>query len=115
MTWEGIGVKNFVKIVEGDIQGKLLFTKSDGKEKVKEHKIEHCGCGSSNQEDFGRGQGRGQGSGKSRDGGQFQREKSHIKCFKCIQLGHFLNECPKWDQKEHIANLIEDDDETTLL
>ncbi|VFQ62467.1 unnamed protein product [Cuscuta campestris] len=40
---------------EGDTHGKLLFTKGDGKEKVQEQKCEHCGCWSSNREDFGRG------------------------------------------------------------
>ncbi|VFQ78511.1 unnamed protein product [Cuscuta campestris] len=96
---------------EGDTYGKLLFTKGDEKEKVQDC---GCGCWSSNREDFGRGRGRGRGSGKGQDGGRFQQDKSHIKCFKCNELGHFLNECPKWDQKEQTANLIEDDEPMLL-
>ncbi|PWA65463.1 zinc finger, CCHC-type [Artemisia annua] len=66
--------------------------------------------------DFGRGQGRGRGSGRSQGDGRAQRDKSNVKCFKCNELGHFSNECPKWENKKDEANLIQyEDDEPTLL
>lgn len=99
---------------EEDTFGKLLFTNEDAKDKGKHHKCEHCGCGNSNQKDFGCGQGRGRGSGRSKGDGRVQWDKSNIRCFKCNELGHFRNECPKWE-KEHKANLIQEDDEPTLL
>ena len=101
---------------EEDTFGKLLFTKEDVKDKGKHHKCEHCGCGNSNQKDFGRGQGRGRGSGRSQGDGRAQRDKSNVKCFKCNELGHFSNECPKWKNERAEANLIQyEDDEPTLL
>ena len=33
--------------------------------------------------------------------------KSHVKCFKCGEFGHYRDECPKWEKEE--ANLIEDE------
>jgi hypothetical protein len=94
---------------------KLLFAKEEEKEKTKHHKCEHCGCGNSNREDFGRGRGKGRGSGRGRGDGRVQRDKSHIRCHKCNELGHFINECPKWETKEE-ANLTRfEDDEPTLL
>ncbi|GJX68683.1 zinc finger, CCHC-type containing protein [Tanacetum coccineum] len=86
-----------------DKTGELLFTKEDAKEK--HHKCEHCGCGNARQKDFGRGQGRGRGSGRSQGDGRAQRDKSNVKCFKCNELGHFSNECPKWENKKDEANL----------
>lgn len=102
-------------VEEGDMYNKLLFTKVDGKEKVKDHRCEHCGCGSSIRESFRRDRGGGRVPGKGKDGERAQRDKSHIRCYKCNELGHFINECPKWEKKEE-ANLIrEEDAEPTLL
>ena len=86
-----------------DIQGGLLLASHE-----KTHGCKHCGFGGSHREDFGRGRGRGRGSGKGRDGNErFQRDKSHVKCFKCGEFGHYNNECPKWEKEE--ANLIEEE------
>ncbi|GKC18660.1 zinc finger, CCHC-type containing protein [Tanacetum coccineum] len=87
-----------------DTQGGLLLA-SDGKS----HGCKHCGGGSSNRDDFGRGRGRGRGSVRGRDGNERVRDKSHVKCYKCGDYGHFNNECPKNEE----ANLISE--EPTLL
>ncbi|XP_076953000.1 uncharacterized protein LOC143626970 [Bidens hawaiensis] len=82
---------------EVDMHDRLLFTKEEGKEKVKKQKCEHCGHESSKQ------------------GNQAQQDKDHIKCFKCNERGHFRHECPNWKRRQE-ANLIRDeDDEPTLL
>lgn len=88
--------------VTEDVQGSLLLASGENLNVCK-----HCGYGGSNQDGFGRGRGRGRGSGKSRDGERFQRDKSHVKCFKCGEFGQYNNECPKWEKQE--ANLIEDE------
>ncbi|KAL4591494.1 hypothetical protein LXL04_004462 [Taraxacum kok-saghyz] len=88
-----------------DVQGSLLLASGENSNVCK-----HCGNGGSNRDGFGRGRGRGRGSGKSRDGERFQRDKSHVKCFKCGEFGHYSNECPKWEKQE--ANLIEDESAT---
>jgi hypothetical protein len=86
-----------------DVQGSLLLGSGENSNVCK-----HCGNGGSNRDGFGRGRGRGRGSGKGRDGNErFQRDKSHVKCFKCGEFGHYSNECPKWEKQE--ANLIEDE------
>ena len=101
---------------EEDMSSRLLFTEADKKVKDKHQRCEHCGCGNSNHGDFGRGQGRGQGSRKGQGDSGVQRDKSHIRCHKCHELGHYRNECPKSEKKNEEANLIWDvDDEPTLL
>ncbi|KAL4588045.1 hypothetical protein LXL04_000923 [Taraxacum kok-saghyz] len=113
-----------------DTQGGLLLASHE-----KAHGCKRCGCGGSNQYDFGHGRRRGQGSGKSRDGNERVRDKSHVKCYKCGDYGrgsgksrdgnervrdtshvkcykcgdygHYSNECPKWESQE--ANLIEEE------
>ena len=47
-------------------QNQVLLANSDEKTKEKDHRCEHCGCGNSNREDYGRG----------RCGGRGVREKS---------------------------------------
>ena len=85
-----------------DTQGGLLLASHE-----KAHGCKRCGCGSSNRDDFGRGRGRGRGSGKSRDGNERVRDKSHVKCYKCEEYGHYSNECPKWEKQE--ANLLKEE------
>ncbi|KAF5775031.1 putative RNA-directed DNA polymerase [Helianthus annuus] len=65
----------------------------------------------SNRDGFGRGRGRGRGSVRGRDGNERVRDKSHVKCYKCGEYGHYNNECPKNEE----ANLVEVDDEPALL
>ncbi|XP_076941219.1 uncharacterized protein LOC143610702 [Bidens hawaiensis] len=89
-------------------QNQLLFANSDEKAKEKEHRCEHCCCGNSNREDYGRGRGGGRGSGRGRGDGRVQRDKSHVKCYKCNELGHYISECPKW-RKDQEANLAEEE------
>ncbi|KAJ9542164.1 hypothetical protein OSB04_028670 [Centaurea solstitialis] len=92
-----------------DVQGSLLLVSDE-----KAHGCKHCGNGGSNRDGFGRGRGRGRGSGKSRDVNErFQRDKSHVRCYKCGELGHYNNECPKWEKQE--ANLVEVEEEPALL
>ncbi|PWA41575.1 zinc finger, CCHC-type [Artemisia annua] len=80
-------------------------------EKTKKHKCEHCGHVNSSQERTERDKGKNWKPWKKKDGDQ---DKSQIRCYKCKELGHYKSECPKWE-KEHEANLIQEDDEPTLL
>ncbi|XP_076881586.1 uncharacterized protein LOC143529748 [Bidens hawaiensis] len=100
---------------EEDVSGKLLFTETNEKEMSKHHKCEHCGCGNSYREGFGRGQGKGRGSDRSRGDGRVQQDKRHIRCHKCHELGHYKNECPTWEKKEESNLIHEEDEEPTLL
>ncbi|XP_076939386.1 uncharacterized protein LOC143608070 [Bidens hawaiensis] len=102
---------------EKDKHNKLMFTNTSGKEKFKEHKCKHCGNWSSNQGNLGQGRGKGRWSGKSKDGEQghedkshgrlgepIREDKSHVRCHKCNELGHYKSECPKWkDQEAHLV------------
>ncbi|XP_023732958.1 uncharacterized protein LOC111880778 [Lactuca sativa] len=105
---EAVGrLKTYKECIRGtkkveDTQGGLLLASEE-----KSHVCKHCGNGSSNRDDFGRDQGRGRGSGRSRDGNERVRDKSHVKCYKCGELGHYRNECPKWKKEE--ASLIEEE------
>lgn len=52
---------------------------------------------------YGRGRGftgRGRGRGRGRT-----FNKSTVECYKCHKLGHFQNECPKWDEEANYADL----------
>ncbi|KAK9062175.1 hypothetical protein SSX86_019361 [Deinandra increscens subsp. villosa] len=89
-----------------DTQGSLLLVSQE-----KPHGCKHCGGGSSSRDDLGRGRGKGRGSVKGRDGSERYRDKSHVKCYKCGEYGHYNNECPSLKNQE--ANLIEE--EPTLL
>ncbi|KAL4583261.1 hypothetical protein LXL04_007829 [Taraxacum kok-saghyz] len=89
-----------------DIHGGLYLSreeKSDG--------CMHCGSGGSHRDGFGRGRGRGRGSGRSQDGKKRVRDKSHVKCYKCGEFGHYNNECPKWENE---ANLITEEEPTLM-
>nr|KAJ0195434.1 hypothetical protein LSAT_V11C700343360 [Lactuca sativa] len=96
-------------------QNQVLLANSDEKTKEKEHRCEHCGCGNSNREDYGRGRGGGRGSEKGRGDGRVQRDKSHVKCYKCNEIGHYISECPMWKKKEELNLNWYEDDEPTLL
>jgi hypothetical protein len=59
---------------------------------------------SQEQSGGGRGRGRGRGGGRGGRGGQgdgyVKKDRSHIKCFKCHEYGHFANRCPGGEKKE---------------
>ena len=99
---------------EEDMSSRLLFTEADKKVKDKHQRCEHCGCRNSNHGDFGRGQGRGQESWKGQGDNGVQRDKTHIRCHKCHELGHYRNECPKLEKKEE-ANLTQYEDDEPLV
>ncbi|XP_022023796.1 uncharacterized protein LOC110924062 [Helianthus annuus] len=88
-----------------DIQDGLLLARHE-----KPHGCKHCGNGSSSREDFGHGRGRGRGSGRGRDGNERFRDKSHVKCYKCGEYGHYNNECPKLKGEEVNLTRYEDDE-----
>lgn len=48
--------------------------------------------------------GRGRGRGRS------TFDKRNVECYKCHRLGHFQNECPKWDGEANYATLDEQED-----
>ncbi|KAJ0828650.1 putative RNA-directed DNA polymerase [Helianthus annuus] len=69
-----------------------------------------------------RGRGRGRGNRGGHAGNQDQRngsrnkDKRHIECFNCHELGHYASECKqpkKQEQEVHLSR--EEDEETTLL
>ncbi|KAJ0445634.1 putative RNA-directed DNA polymerase [Helianthus annuus] len=67
---------------------------------------------------YGRGRGRGRSSdrgGRGRGRGSGRGDKSGIRCYDCGVFGHFSYECTKWNDKDKEANLIEEDEEPTLL
>ncbi|GAA0175179.1 hypothetical protein LIER_28409 [Lithospermum erythrorhizon] len=55
----------------------------------------------------GRGNYRGRGRGRGR---QTPFDKASIECYKCHKLGHFQNECPRWEREAHYASVDEEDD-----
>ena len=65
----------------------------------------------------GRGMGfRGRGfsgRGRGRGRGRTSFNKSTVECYKCHKLGHFQNECPKWEEEANYADL--DESEEMLL
>lgn len=103
-------------------QSKLLFTKTNGQESSKnEEDVCEC-CGQAKSENR-RGRGRSVGRGR---GGRFQpnenqkekgmgRGKAHIRCYNCLEYGHFAYECPGSKPKEEVANLAREDLDPVLF
>ncbi|PWA58569.1 hypothetical protein CTI12_AA398640 [Artemisia annua] len=96
-------------VKEEDGSSSLLFSKVDEKEKTKEHKCECCGHENSSQGRPGRGQDKNWKPWKKKDGNQ---DMSHIRCYKCKELGHYKGECPKMETE---ANLIKYEDEDMMV
>lgn len=58
--------------------------------------------------------GRGDYRGRMRGGkSKSSFNKAAVECFKCHNLGHFQNECPRWKNKE--AHYVEIEDEDDLI
>ncbi|KAJ0600232.1 putative RNA-directed DNA polymerase [Helianthus annuus] len=112
-------------------ENSLLFTKSEVKSNSKgqpkgQHVSNQKSGGYGKTDRGGRSGFRGRGRGKSNRGGhagnQDQRngyrnkDKLHIECFNCHELGHYASECKQPKKQEPEVNLTrEEDDETTLL
>jgi hypothetical protein len=91
----------------------LLLTQAEWEERQRKVSGDSSGRGKSLEARHGRGQGRGRGQGgghghgQGRDnagGGGGKKDKSHIKCFKCKQYGHYANRCPSGEKKEEAAH-----------
>jgi hypothetical protein len=86
--------------------GQLLLTQAEWESRQKKGGGESSGGGRSS---FGGGRGRGRGGqGRGRGGrgevsnkeGGGKHDKSHIKCFKCHNYGHYENRCPGEGEKK---------------
>ncbi|XP_071689182.1 uncharacterized protein [Rutidosis leptorrhynchoides] len=97
-------------------KNQLLFASSDEKAKRKEYRCEDCGFVNSRREDFGRGRGGGRGSERDRGDSRVQRDKSHVKCYKCNEFGHYISECSKWEKNDELnLNRIEEEEPALFL
>jgi len=86
--------------------GQVLLTQAEWEARQRKSTGDGSG-GSRSQDGGGRGRGRGRGGGgRGGRGGQRdaastgKRDKSHIKCFKCHQMGHYANRCPGVEKKK---------------
>jgi len=78
--------------------GQVLLTQAEWEARQKQASGESSGKSSG-----GRGRGRGRGGGRAGRGdggrdGSVKRDKSHVKCFKCHEKGHYANRCPGTDK-----------------
>uniref|UniRef100_A0A251VAV7 Putative zinc finger, CCHC-type n=1 Tax=Helianthus annuus TaxID=4232 RepID=A0A251VAV7_HELAN len=82
----------------------------------------------SNVERGGRHNTRGRGSHRGRggrwnagshhemqNGSRKPRDKKHVKCFKCDQLGHYASECEAGKKAHEEVNLTQEEEQTLLL
>ncbi|KAJ0500497.1 putative RNA-directed DNA polymerase [Helianthus annuus] len=124
-----------LKLRKGNCGGEstLLLTKSDSvgsqKGSSKTHPTAGRGRGGYNQSRGSRSGSRGRGASRGRGGrwggGSRQdfgntnrrpKDKSHIKCFECNNLGHYASECKQGKKHDEEVNLAqEQEDEATLL
>ena len=88
--------------VTSNSSGQLLLTQAEWEAKYK-----RSGGGESSERGGGQGRGRGRGRGhggrgdsSGRGGTGGTKDKSHIKCFKCHNYGHYANRCPDSKKQE---------------
>jgi len=90
--------------------GQVLLTRAEWKARQKRSSGEGSGRNSSGSRGRGRGRGRSNGGrGGEADGAKEslgKRDKSHIKCFKCKNYGHYANRCPGEQQKDEEAHHV---------
>jgi hypothetical protein len=91
--------------------GQLLLTRAEWEARQKKVSGEGSGGGRGHGSTRGRGHGRGGGSSGRGSGdvgkeGTGRRDKSHIKCFKCKNYGHYANRCPGEARKEEEAHHV---------
>ena len=83
--------------------GHVLLTQAEWDARQKKLAGESSGGGrsqGSGSRGRGRGGGRGGRSGRGDSGSTERKDKSHIKCFKCKQFGHYANRCPNQKKEE---------------
>ncbi|GJZ91265.1 zinc finger, CCHC-type containing protein [Tanacetum coccineum] len=90
---------------EEDVHDRLLYTKTVEKEQEKQYSCERCGYRKSNQDNKGRSRERNW----NKDGNQLQKDKSHIKCFKCNKFGHYKHECTRKEEEVNFAQYEDDE------
>ena len=96
-----------------DDSGKLMYTDSSNQEKYGNN-YSNRGRGRGRQNWRGRGRGRYGSFQQQRDAYKQGRggDASHITCFRCDKLGHYVQDCP--DLKLKFQETIEKKDEDTL-
>ena len=92
--------------------GQVLLTQAEWEARQKKMSGENSGSGRGHGSSRGRGRGRSGGNGgrgnhavAGKDGSG-KKDKSHIKCFKCHQYGHYANRCPGEKKKEEEAHHV---------
>jgi hypothetical protein len=102
--------------------GQVLLTQAEWEARQKRSGGDSSGKGRKH-EGGGRGRGRGRcGGSGGRSGGSDagkdstgKRDKSHIKCFKCRNYGHYANRCPEEKKKEEAHYAKAEENEPTVL
>ena len=103
------------------VKGQVLLTQAEWEARQKNAIGDSSGKGKRGDGSWqGRGRGRG-GSSSGRGGGadagrdgNLERDKSHIKCFKCHGYGHYANRCPGEKEEAHYAK-AEEKEHSVLL
>ncbi|XP_076897170.1 uncharacterized protein LOC143550409 [Bidens hawaiensis] len=91
-------------------QGRIQFSNSRGR-----GSYSHDRGGRSTWRGRGSSRGRGYRGGHTYNHDTKNRDKRHVKCFKCDQYGHYASECKETKEKQDEANLTHTQEEEPAL